>query len=212
MVQNSSNPLFNAKLPPPLSILIKTATIKNYFFFLIFSIFPILLLYLIPTILYDIPSLVIFLAFFSLSLYTLLKVSGFYNVILLYNAIHKKRNLYDINGYLSILPIFTIVPRHIEGGVDIYHLFIFNNPYDAINNNFIYKDIVSNGFNIYNSHDKIMFDPIAILQPYSNKDILKLEIGQPVRFIGNKKFGFIFTSKNIIWLKGKNILTNDSNI
>ena len=202
-----NNYLFRAKLPPPFFILIKTATSKNYLIFLTVSIWPLSLLYLTPSFLKDFSfgSFLTFLILFSLSIYTLLRTSGLLSVLRLYSYHKKRKNLFDISGYLSILPIFTLVPRHLEGGYDISHIFIFSNPYE-VNNNFIKEEIVSNGFNIFNAHDPNYFNPLLIAQPYSNNAIKNIFDGEAVRFIGNKKFGFIFTKNNIIWLKGKNVI------
>jgi len=202
-----NNYLFRAKLPPPFFILIKTATFKNYLIFFIVLLWPLSILYLTPSFLEDfsLGSIFTFLLLLSLSIYTLLKSSGLLSVIRLYNYSKKRKTLFDISGYLSVLPIFTLIPRHLEGGYDISHFFIFSNPYE-VNNNFIKEEIVSNGFNIYNAHDPNYFNPLLIAQPYSSKILKNVLDGEPVRFIGNKKFGFIFTKNNIIWLKGSNVI------
>jgi|694.fasta_scaffold133943_2 hypothetical protein len=202
-----NNNLFKAKLPPPFFILIKTATLKNYLIFFIVLIWPLSILYLTPSFLTNLSlgSLFIFLLLLSLSIDTLLRTSGLLSVLRLYKYIKKRKSLVDISGYISILPIFTLIPRHLEGGYDIPHLFIFSNPYE-VNKNFIKEEIVSNGFNIYNAHDSNYFNPLLIAQPYSNNAIKNIFDGEAVRFIGNKKFGFIFTKNNIIWLKGKNVI------
>jgi hypothetical protein len=202
-----NNNLFKAKLPPPFFILIKTATLKNYLIFFIVLIWPLSILYLTPSFLTNLSlgSLFIFLLLLSLSIDTLLRTSGLLSVLRLYKYIKKRKSLVDISGYISILPIFTLIPRHLEGGYDIPHLFIFSNPYE-VNKNFIKEEIVSNGFNIYNAHDSNYFNPLLIAQPYSNNAIKNIFDGEAVRFIGNKKFGFIFTKNNIIWLKGKKVI------
>ena len=202
-----NNNLFKAKLPPPFFILIKTATLKNYLIFFLVLIWPLSILYLTPSFLTNLSlgSLFIFLLLLSLSIDTLLRTSGLLSVLRLYKYIKKRKSLVDISGYISILPIFTLIPRHLEGGYDIPHLFIFSNPYE-VNKNFIKEEIVSNGFNIYNAHDSNYFNPLLIAQPYSNNAIKNIFDGEAVRFIGNKKFGFIFTKNNIIWLKGKNVI------
>lgn len=196
-----------AKLPPPLFILLKTATKKNFFIFFLSSLGPLFVIYLSPSLLIDfsITSFIFYIIFLSLSIYICLKSSGFLSVLRLYRKIYIRENIYDLTGYMVILPIFTLIPKHIDGGVDLNHIFIFKENYNQFLN-YRKEEIVSNGFKIFNANDPNYFNPLIIAQPFSEKTVKDIPDGELVRFLGNKKFGFIFTKNNIIWLKGSNVI------
>jgi hypothetical protein len=213
-------PIFRVPLPPPMTTVLLASTRKNIGIFLALLTLPIFLTYMYLSSINSEPAneqnqsvktsgeLLVFISIFLFLSFITLKFSGYFNIYMLFRIYKggKSNSLYDLKGYLSINKVFTMIPKHLEGGEFKPYLFLHETQYESINNNFDTREIVSNGFQIFNNHQIWDFNPLIIAQPFSDDLCADINNGEACRFIGNNRYGLIFINNKIIYLKGKNII------
>jgi hypothetical protein len=220
MMHSDNDSIFKIPLPPPITTVLLSSTRKNIAIFLALSMLPLFTIYLYLSSQKPLESndlvtapnpkaelIILFIVVIFTSYLTLL-FSGYLNIFMLFNKYKrgKASSLYDIKGYLSVNKVFTLVPKHLEGGLYKPYLFIHESQYESISNNFNSNEIISNGFQLFNNHYEYDFNPLVTAQPFSDDLTANLQNGEACRFIGNKRYGLIFINNKIIYLKGKNII------